>query len=187
MKCNACGHENANDSKFCVKCRASLTNAGQGIQKADVSRNARDAYVNANLKLDDFYRARDARDALAEELSQAQKTFYRMIIWSVVVTLFVLVNFSGVSQSAAFSGLEVAVMPAIVWGVFGILGFMKGRGWFVSLNPIILLCMLALFLMAAGFVGIPSFVLQIKKCSDLKKELAVAEQALSQAKAQLAL
>ncbi len=169
MNCPTCNAPYTTDQKFCTSCGTSLIPVTQDCEvtyeteSASASASATEA-VGAGMLVSDYHHAKEDLAAANETYDGARKQIRNMIIVGIIGAF--------VSSLCAEDEVTVATLLwgiVVGWGLSGVFGFMRNKGYFIVLRPIFLLCIFVITMFVAVVIGVPLFlydIYQLKKAKD---------------------
>lgn len=137
-------------------CEATFEDAATPFSSADA--------VGAGMIASDYHHAKEDLAAAKEAYAAARKQVVAMIVVGILgAWASVLFADNGVTAATLAMGVVMG------WGLSGVFGFMRGKGYFLVLNRFLVFIILFLTLFVAMFVGVPLFLYdlyQVKKTKD---------------------
>lgn len=116
MKCMNCGYENKAGAQYCIRCGHHMTGESKQASSSTASDESR-RFIDAHLKLDDYYQSRSEHDLLLEQHAEARNRLTSMLVWSAVVTFIVGgLIFPAMHISTDVSSSMLPMIPVLVWG-----------------------------------------------------------------------
>ena len=168
MNCPTCNAAIDLDQKFCTACGTSLATTTKECEvtyeDAGATSSAAADAVGAGMIVSDYHHAKEDLAAAKEAYAAARKQVIAMIVVG-LLGAWASVLFADDGVTAA----TLALGAVMGWGLSGVFGFMRNKGYFLVLNRVLVVVILFLTLFVAAIVGVPLFLYdlyQVKKAKD---------------------
>lgn len=168
MNCPTCNATIDLDQKFCTACGAGLATTAKECEAtyedAGATSSAAADVVGAGMIASDYHHAKEDLAAAKEAYAAARKQVVAMVVVG-LLGAWASVLFADDGVTAA----TLALGAVMGWGLSGVFGFMRTKGYLLVLNRVLVVVILFLTLFVAAIVGVPLFLYdlyQVKKAKD---------------------